>query len=61
MHVWTLTSGFRLATGHLVLEAGTDLGSVLERATETLRHDFSVEHATLQCEPDGFQESVREL
>jgi cobalt-zinc-cadmium efflux system protein len=51
LHVWTLTSGLNLASGHLRLEADTDAGIVLEQARSLLHDDYGVEHATLQCEP----------
>lgn len=53
LHVWTLTSGLRVATGHLELAAGADPASVLERATAVLAEQEGIEHVTLQVEPSG--------
>ncbi len=57
LHIWTLTSGLRAATGHLVLAVGADLGQVLSDATALLEKEFSIEHVTLQCEPAGYREA----
>lgn len=54
LHVWTLTSGLRVATGHLELVEGAGSEEVLERATRLLREDVGLEHVTLQVEVPGF-------
>lgn len=56
LHIWTLTSGLRVATGHLDLEPGADAGDVLGRARAFLTEDLKIEHVTLQVEPAGFVE-----
>jgi len=53
LHVWTLTSGLRVASGHLDLTAGTEAAPVLERATAVLGEEIGIEHVTLQVEPAG--------
>ena len=53
LHVWTLTSGLRVASGHLDLAPGEDAASVLERASAVVREDVGIEHVTLQVEPAG--------
>ena len=53
LHVWTLTSGLRVATGHLELAPGGDSAPVLERATAVLGEEVGIEHVTLQVEPAG--------
>lgn len=53
LHVWTLTSGMDVASAHLSLEAGAELGTVLAGAREALHDDFAIDHATLQVEPLG--------
>ena len=59
LHVWTLTSGLRVATGHLELAEGAEAGSVLERAQRLLSDDVGIEHVTLQVEPAGFGDHGR--
>lgn len=54
LHVWTLTSGLRVATGHLELADGAGSEDVLERATRVLREVVGLEHVTLQVEAPGF-------
>jgi cobalt-zinc-cadmium efflux system protein len=61
LHVWTLTSGLRAASGHVVLSDGADLGAVLAGATEVLEHRYSIQHVTLQCEPPRYRESPQEV
>ena len=56
LHVWTLTSGLDAASGHLGLAAGADLGEVLREASDLLADEFGITHATLQCEPPGWEE-----
>lgn len=56
LHVWTLTSGLRVATGHVDLGPGADSGAVLASARRVLTEDLGIEHVTLQVEPTGFQE-----
>ncbi|MEV6348514.1 cation diffusion facilitator family transporter [Actinoplanes sp. NPDC051851] len=53
LHVWTLTSGMEVASAHLELDPGAELGAVLSTAREALHDEFAIEHATLQVEPAG--------
>lgn len=53
LHVWTLTSGLRVVSGHLALADGPRPEDVLGRATRLLR-DMGLEHVTLQIETPGF-------
>lgn len=52
LHVWTLTSGMDVASAHLTVDSGTDLGPVLAAARGALHEEFQIEHSTLQVEPD---------
>lgn len=61
LHVWTLTSGLRAASGHLLLRDGADLSSALREATQLLETDFQIQHVTLQLEPAGFREPALEV
>ena len=56
LHIWTVTSGIETATGHVVLEDGAELHSVLDRVTTLLADNYHVTHATIQCEPKGHEE-----
>ena len=51
LHVWTLTSGMEVASAHLTLCAGAEVGTVLAAARSALTDDFHIGHATLQVEP----------
>ncbi|MEU1398339.1 cation diffusion facilitator family transporter [Micromonospora zamorensis] len=51
LHVWTLTSGMDVASAHLTMAPGAEVGTVLTAARTALHDDFRIEHATLQIEP----------
>lgn len=57
LHVWTITSGMESASGHIVVEAGTDYPAVLNSVLAHLKEKYHIEHATFQCEPGQFNES----
>lgn len=52
LHLWTLTSGMNVATAHLVINRTCDPNSVLQEARAMMRQRFSIDHATLQVEPE---------
>ena len=58
LHLWTLTSGMHVATAHLVCADGSDSGAVLRDASEALRREFDIDHATIQVEPRGTKSCV---
>jgi cobalt-zinc-cadmium efflux system protein len=51
LHVWTLTSGMDVASAHLGIDSGAEVGTVLTAARTTLHDEFGIDHATLQVEP----------
>lgn len=51
LHLWTLTSGMNMASGHLTVATAADVATVLQLARELLAERFEVTHVTLQCEP----------
>lgn len=53
LHLWTLTSGLRVATGHLRLARGAEGDHVLVRARRFMREDIGLEHVTIQIDPFG--------
>ncbi|MFC7546125.1 cation diffusion facilitator family transporter [Plantactinospora sp. GCM10030261] len=53
LHVWTLTSGMEVASAHLTVRAGAEVGAVLSAARRALHDEFDIDHATLQVEPDS--------
>lgn len=59
LHVWTLTSGLRVATAHLDLAQGAEPGPALETAQRMLAEEIGIEHVTIQVEPDGQVEHER--
>ncbi|MFI6762511.1 cation diffusion facilitator family transporter [Micromonospora sp. NPDC050417] len=57
LHVWTLTSGMEVASAHLTLSPGAEVGAVLAAARGALHDDFDIAHATLQVEPGSATEN----
>ena len=53
LHVWTITSGMRVASAHVVIGESANPANVLSELNECLAEDFDVEHSTIQLEtPD---------
>lgn len=50
LHVWTITSGMRVASAHVVLRDGANPATVLDELNQCLSDDFDVEHSTIQLE-----------
>ena len=53
VHVWSLSSGKRLATLHVALEPGADAHAALEDTKARLAQKFGLGHATVQVESAG--------
>jgi cobalt-zinc-cadmium efflux system protein len=55
LHAWTITSGVRVLSAHVVVEpsvlGGNGQGIVLDRLVACLADHFDVEHSTFQLEP----------
>lgn len=58
LHIWTLTSDMEVASVHLTVSNSADMHSILDQASETLREEFGVAHATLQVEPESHQQCI---
>ena len=50
LHAWTITSGMKVASAHVVIADGANPAKVLEELNECLAADFDVEHSTIQLE-----------
>lgn len=50
LHAWTITSGMKVASAHVVLRDGANPAAVLQELNECLSADFDVEHSTIQLE-----------
>lgn len=61
LHIWTVTSGIEVASGHVVLADGADLPTVLDRVTELLSSEYGIDHITVQCEPGGRDERTNAI
>jgi cobalt-zinc-cadmium efflux system protein len=50
LHAWTLTSGKRVVSAHVVIESDADPPAVLDELCGCLSDDFDFEHSTIQLE-----------
>jgi cobalt-zinc-cadmium efflux system protein len=50
LHVWTITSGFPALAAHVLVERGDDCHARRRELEELLRHEFGIEHTTLQVD-----------
>ena len=55
LHVWTLTSEMENATAHIVIDDHADSHAVLDQARALLQGRYSIDHATLQVEPQSHE------
>lgn len=53
LHVWTIASGLKALSAHLVIDPLVSAELELERIREILRTQFGIEHTTLQVERLG--------
>lgn len=64
MHAWTITSGVPVMSAHVVVRddaLARGLGPILEDLRRCLEGHFSIEHSTIQVEPEGLTESEEHL
>ena len=64
MHAWTITSGVPVMSAHVVVREDAlaqGLGPILEDLRGCLDGHFSIEHSTLQVEPEGLVERQEHL
>lgn len=52
VHLWTLTSGMDIASAHVTITCETDPVATLAGAQRVLRERFSLDHVTVQVEPE---------
>jgi len=50
LHVWTITSGFPALSAHVLVAPGRDCHAVRLELEELLRHEYEIEHTSLQVE-----------
>ena len=50
LHVWAITSGFPALSAHVLVAPGRDCHAVRLELEELLRHEYSIEHTTLQVD-----------
>ncbi len=53
LHIWTIASGLRALSAHVVVEEGTDANLSLRELQAMLKSAYTLEHVTLQIESTG--------
>lgn len=48
VHVWTVTSGYDVFSGHIVVGKGTDISQLIQQASAMLDKDYGIRHSTIQ-------------
>ena len=48
VHVWTVTSGYDVFSGHIVVCRGTNISCVVREGATILEKEFGIRHSTLQ-------------
>ena len=48
VHVWTVTSGYDVFSGHIVVCRGTNISCVVREGATLLEKEFGIRHSTLQ-------------
>ena len=53
VHIWTVTSGYDVFSGHIVVRKGTDISRVIEQGSRLLDKEFGIRHSTIQALEEG--------
>ncbi|MDA1162905.1 MAG: cation diffusion facilitator family transporter [Planctomycetota bacterium] len=56
LHVWTITSGMDSVSCHIVSDGTQPHDELLQRVRDVVIDQFSIDHVTIQIEPEGFLE-----
>ncbi len=56
LHVWTISSGMVALSGHVVAQNPAAHGKLLQEISDLLHRRFEISHATIQIEPEDFDE-----
>jgi len=56
LHVWTITSGMDSVSCHIVSDGTQAYDELLQRVRDVVIERFSIDHVTIQIEPEGFLE-----
>jgi len=59
LHVWTITSGLVSLSCHVCKSEELSSREILTALQELLKRRFSIEHVTIQIEPEDFEENGR--
>lgn len=56
LHVWTITSGMDSVSCHVVSDGTQSSHALLQAVRHVVIQQFSIDHVTIQIEPEGFEE-----
>ncbi|MFH1514864.1 MAG: cation diffusion facilitator family transporter [bacterium] len=56
LHIWTVTTGRDVLTGHVIIKSDTNALDILHKVHEILHDRFGLDHITIQVEPEDFDE-----
>ncbi len=56
LHIWAMSTTETALTVHLQLDSLPPYDSFIERVSDTLRHEYSIHHTTIQIESPGEEE-----
>lgn len=56
LHIWTITSGLISLSAHAVVNGDRTHHDILSELRELVHDRFSIDHITIQIEPEGFEE-----
>ena len=56
LHVWTITSGMDSVSCHVVSDGSQPHDELLQTVRDVVVKRFSIDHVTVQIEPEGFEE-----
>ncbi len=56
LHVWTISSGMVALSGHVVARNSVGDDKLLQEISDLLHRRFEISHATIQIEPEDFDE-----
>lgn len=48
VHIWTVTSGYDVFSGHIVVAKGTNIGQLIVNASAMLEKNYGIRHSTIQ-------------
>jgi cobalt-zinc-cadmium efflux system protein len=61
LHIWMVTSGFVVLSGHVRVPEGADRDEILVSIRQELANRFNIEHITIQMENESLEQRLESL